>query len=117
MGVYNGDLGIIIDIDIKSELITVKFDDNRICEYGFDALDNLEHAFATTVHKSQGTEFPAVVISLFAVPEPLKYNNLLYTAITRAKELVVLVGSSTILDSMVRNINKNERYSGLKERL
>ena len=117
LGVYNGDLGIIIDIDIKSELITVKFDDNRICEYGFDALDNLEHAFATTVHKSQGTEFPAVVISLFAVPEPLKYNNLLYTAITRAKELVVLVGSSTILDSMVRNINKNERYSGLKERL
>lgn len=117
LGVYNGDLGIIIDIDFKVELITVQFDDNRICEYGFDALENLEHAFATTVHKSQGTEFPAVVISLFGVPEPLKYKNLLYTAITRAKELVVLVGSLSTLEKMVQNSNKQERYSGLKERL
>lgn len=117
LGVYNGDLGIIIDIDFKVELITVQFDDNRICEYRFDTLENLEHAFAITVHKSQGTEFPAVVISLFKVPELLKYKNLLYTAITRAKKLVVLVGSPSTLEKMVKNVNKNERYSGLKERL
>ncbi|MGI6123187.1 MAG: ATP-dependent RecD-like DNA helicase [Acetivibrionales bacterium] len=117
LGVYNGDMGIIIDIDSKEELITVCFDDNRICEYRFDRLESLEHAFAITVHKSQGTEFPAVVISLFGIPRGLICRNLLYTAVTRAKKLVVLVGNPTIMEEMVRNINERERYSGLKERL
>lgn len=117
LGVYNGDLGIIIDIDFKAELITVQFDDNRISEYRFDRLESLEHAFAVTVHKSQGTEFPAVVISLFGVPGVLIYKNLLYTAVTRAKKLVVLVGSPSTMEKMIKNTNKNERYSGLKERL
>lgn len=117
LGVYNGDLGLIIDIDLKSELITVRFDDQRTCEYRFDQLDNLEHAYAITVHKSQGSEFPAVVIPLYGVPKALTCRNLLYTAVTRAKKLVVLVGSPTTMEEMIRNINEKERFSGLKERL
>jgi len=117
LGVYNGDMGIIIDIDLKSELVTVRFDDNRICEYRFDRLENLEHAFAATVHKSQGTEFPAVIIPLLGVPKSLACRNLLYTAVTRARKLVVLVGSPAIMEEMIKNTNERERYSGLKERL
>ena len=117
LGVYNGDMGVITDIDFKAELITVRFDDNRVCEYKFDRLESLEHAFATTVHKSQGTEFPAVIISLFGVPKSLACRNLLYTAVPRAKKLVVLVGNPTIMEEMIRNTNERERYSGLKERL
>jgi exodeoxyribonuclease V alpha subunit len=117
LGVYNGDMGIVLDIDLKAELLTVRFDDNRTCEYRFDQLENLEHAYAITVHKSQGTEFPAVVIPLFSVPPALTCRNLLYTAVTRAKRLVVLVGSSSTMEAMIKNINEKERYSGLKERL
>ncbi len=117
LGVYNGDLGLIIDIDMKSELLTVRFDDQRTCEYRFDQLDNLEHAYAITVHKSQGSEFPAVIIPLYGVPKALTCRNLLYTAVTRAKKLVVLVGSPTTMEEMIRNINEKERFSGLKERL
>ncbi len=117
LGVYNGDMGIIIDIDFKAELITVRFDDNRICEYKFDRMESLEHAFAITVHKSQGTEFPAVIIPLFGVPKGLVCRNLLYTAVTRARKLVVLAGNLAIMEEMIKNINERERYSGLKERL
>ncbi len=117
LGVYNGDLGIIEDIDMKARLITVRFDDNRVSEYNFDSANNLEHAFAITVHKSQGTEFPAVVIPLFGVPKSLVCKNILYTAVTRARKLVVLVGSPATMEEMIRNINEKERYSGLRERL
>lgn len=117
LGVYNGDLGVVMDIDLKAEILTVRFDDQRSCEYRFDQLENLEHAYAITVHKSQGTEFPAVVIPLFGVPRALLCRNLLYTAVTRAKKLVVLVGSSTLMEEMIRNYHDKERYSGLKERL
>lgn len=117
LGVYNGDLGIIEDIDTKAGLITVRFDDNRVSEYDFDKIDSLEHAFAITVHKSQGTEFPAVVIPLFGVPKSLVSRKILYTAITRARKLVVLVGNPEIMEEMIRNENEKERYSGLRERL
>ena len=117
LGVYNGDLGIVIDIDEKNEILTVRFDDQRVSEYRFDQIENLEHAYAITVHKSQGTEFPVVVIPLFGVPGALKCRNLLYTAVTRAKKLVVLVGSASTMEDMVQNLNERERFSGLKERL
>jgi exodeoxyribonuclease V alpha subunit len=116
-GVYNGDTGFIMDVDPKEGILTVKYDDQRICEYDFDSLDDLEHAFALTVHKSQGSEFPAVVIPIFNVPQPLVYRNLLYTAITRARKLVVIVGNPSILERMVASRSRRERYSGLKERL
>lgn len=117
MGVYNGDTGIITYVDLKNRILTVKYDDRRICEYTFDSLDDLEHAYAITVHKSQGSEFPVVVIPLVNVPSMLVYRNLLYTAITRARELVVIVGDPGILRRMVENTNERERYSGLRERL
>ncbi|HHW23080.1 MAG TPA: ATP-dependent RecD-like DNA helicase [Clostridiaceae bacterium] len=117
LGVYNGDLGIIEDIDMKAELITVRFDDNRVAEYSFDKADSLEHAFAITVHKSQGTEFPVVVIPLSGVPKSLVCRKILYTAVTRARKLVVLVGSPEIMEEMIGNENEKDRYSGLRERL
>ena len=116
-GVYNGDTGSVLDVDLKAELLTVRFDDGRTCEYRFDALENLEHAYAVTVHKSQGSEFPAVVLPLYGVPSGLVCRNLIYTAVTRAKKLVILVGSVEVLERMVQNENERERYSGLKERL
>jgi exodeoxyribonuclease V alpha subunit len=117
LGVYNGDTGVITDVDLKNQIITVRYEDQRICEYTFDTLDNLEHAYAVTVHKSQGSEFPAVVIPLLKVPPMLVYRNLLYTAITRAKRLVVIIGNPDILRRMIEDSNERERYSGLKERL
>lgn len=117
LGVYNGDTGIITDVDLKNQVLTVKYDDQRLCEYTFDSLDDLEHAYAVTVHKSQGSEFPAVVIPLVNVPRMLVYRNLLYTAITRAKKLVVIVGDPEILRRMIGNTDERERYSALKERL
>lgn len=115
-GVYNGDTGVILDIDSKAQILTIRFDDLRTCEYAFDSLDDLEHAYAVTVHKSQGSEFPAVIIPLFAVPSALVCRNLIYTAVTRAKKLVIFVGNPFILEQMVENINEKERFSGLKER-
>jgi len=117
LGVYNGDLGVIEDIDNRAGIITVRFDDNRMAEYDFDKTDNLEHAFAITVHKSQGTEFPAVVIPLFGVPKNLVSRKILYTAVTRARKLVVLVGDPAIMEEMIRNTHERERYSGLRGRL
>ena len=85
LGVYNGDMGIIIDIDFKAELITVRFDDNRICEYKFDRMESLEHAFAITVHKSQGTEFPAVIILFWSTKGPCMQKLAIYGGNTGQK--------------------------------
>jgi len=116
-GVFNGDMGIIREIDPDRNYLTVHFDDGKIVEYDMDMLDELEHSYAITVHKSQGSEFPAVVVALSGVPPVLRQRNLLYTAITRAKKLVVLVGDIEILKQMVNNITERERYTGLKEKL
>lgn len=116
-GVFNGDMGIIREIDTENNYLTVLFDDGKLVEYDFDMLDELEHSYAITVHKSQGSEFPAVVIALSGIPPMLRCRNLLYTAITRAKHLVVLVGDIEILKQMVNNITEKERFTGLKERL
>lgn len=116
-GVFNGDMGIISGIDPEESCITVTFDDGKIVEYGFEMLEGLELSYAITVHKSQGSEFPAVVIALSGIPPMLTCRNLLYTGVTRARQLVVLVGETIILRKMVENITERKRFTGLAEKL
>ncbi len=115
-GVFNGDIGIITDVDTQSRMITVQFDD-KLIEYEFEALNNLELAYAMTVHKSQGNEFNAVLIPIYAVPSMLCYRNLLYTAVTRAKKILILVGEVSVMHRMVENNRKTLRFSALKSLL
>lgn len=116
-GVFNGDTGIILSINEQDEIITVLFDDDKIVEYSFDAFDEIEPAYAMTIHKSQGSEFPVVILPIFSGPPVLMTRNLLYTAITRAKDLVIVVGIEKVLYYMVSNDRETLRYSGLAEKL
>ncbi len=109
-GAFNGDIGIIEDIDSRGGVVTVLCEDRRVL-YTEDNLHELELAYAITIHKSQGSEFEAVVLAVSETPGPLRYRNLLYTGITRAKSLCVLVGEEDIVYQMVQNANKNIRYS------
>ena len=113
LGVFNGDIGILDKIDEAAHLLYVRFDD-KIAEYPFEGSVELEHAYAVTVHKSQGNEFEAVVMPVTGVVEQLAYRNLLYTAVTRAKKLMILVGSRNTVEKMVLNNSKAKRYSALK---
>ncbi len=115
-GIFNGDIGRISLIDKKSKMLYVQFDE-RTAEYDFETLNNLELAYATTVHKSQGNEFNAVLIPMHSVPQQLCYRNLLYTAVTRAKKILILVGEISSMKNMVMNQKKTMRYSGLKSLL
>ena len=112
-GVFNGDIGKIIKIDNKEKIVYVKFDD-KIAEYEFELLDNLELAYAVTVHKSQGNEFNAVIIPMYSVPYQLCYRNLLYTAVTRAKKILILIGEISTMNAMIQNNKKTLRYSALR---
>ncbi len=112
-GVFNGDIGILEKIDMANQLLTVNFDD-KIAKLPFESCTELEHAYAVTVHKSQGNEFPAVIIPVIGVNSLLCYRNLLYTAVTRAKDLIILTGSEETVRSMVENNKKQKRYSALK---
>ena len=116
-GLFNGDMGIIKDIDLEYETITVAFDDNKTAVYDFSSASELEMCYATTIHKSQGSEFPVIILPMYKSSPSLMYRNLLYTAVTRAKKLVILVGHKEILEQMIRNTNEIKRFSGLKERL
>ncbi len=116
-GVFNGDLGYIESIDEEDEQVTVLFDGERRACYHFNQLDELEPAYAITVHKSQGSEFPVVIIPVFWGPPMLMTRNLLYTAVTRAKELVVMVGREDYLRYMVDNNRISLRYSALDRRM
>ncbi len=109
-GAYNGDIGLIESIDARAGTMTVLCEDRRVT-YIQENLHELELAYAITIHKSQGSEFEAVVLSVAEVPKPLRYRNLLYTGVTRAKNLCVLVGEQAVLDQMVANANKNTRFS------
>lgn len=113
LGVFNGDIGILDKIDEVAHTLYIKFDD-KLAEYPFEGTSELEHAYAVTVHKSQGNEFDAVVMPVTGVVEQLAYRNLLYTAVTRAKKLIVLVGSKNTVERMVANNSKAKRYSALK---
>lgn len=116
-GVYNGDMGHIIFIDKSNNKLTVEMDDKRLIEYSLEDLDNLELAYAITIHKSQGSEFKSVIIPMFDGYKLLQTRNLLYTAITRAKENIVLVGDKNVMNNMIRNNTINSRYSNLEKRI
>ena len=112
-GIFNGDLGVIKEINNFAELMTVVFDDDKEVEYPFSILDELKHAYAVTVHKSQGSEYPAVVIPLLGGPKQLLNRNLLYTAVTRAAKCVVIVGSKKVVYEMIDNESEYSRFTGL----
>lgn len=114
---FNGDTGIIEEINDFAETITVNFDEGRMVEYSYKLLDELELAYAVTIHKSQGSEYPAVVIPLLSGSRMLMNRNLLYTAVTRAKKCVTIVGDDTTFEQMIENNSQQRRYSGLKDRL
>ena len=113
VGAYNGDLGVITEVDVSGRSVTVMMDDRRYV-YSADQLAELEPAYAVTVHKSQGSEFPVVIIPVADVPARLCYRNLLYTGVTRARKLCVLVGTGRTVQAMVRNMRQNLRFSGLR---
>lgn len=112
-GIFNGDIGVVNLILPTQESLTIVYDDREIC-YTADMLDDIDYAYAITVHKSQGSEFDAVILPLWDGPEMLYTRNLLYTAVTRAKKILIIVGSPEKLDAMVKNNYTNKRYSGLK---
>lgn len=116
-GVFNGDMGIVREINDFAETMTVEFDEGRMVEYPYKLLDELELAYAITIHKSQGSEYPAVVIPLLSGPSMLMNRNLLYTAVTRARKCVTLVGNEVTFEQMVQNTSQQKRYSGLCDRL
>lgn len=116
-GVFNGDMGMIRRINEDESNLEILFDDDRLVEYDYSILDEIEPAFAVTIHKSQGSEFPVVIMPVFQGPQVLMTRNLLYTAVTRAKKMVVLVGDEAFLHEMVYNKREALRYSGLSDKL
>ena len=117
MGVFNGDVGIIDNINLFSNELTVRFEDDKFVVYSFKEVDELEHAYAVTVHKSQGSEYPAVVLPLLDGPRMLMNRNILYTAVTRAKKCMCIVESEETFAEMVANEKEQKRYSSLARRI
>lgn len=116
MGIFNGDIGVIQSIDLFEQEMTILFDD-RTAKYDFSLLDELDHAYAVTVHKSQGSEYQTVILPAYAAPPMLLTRNLLYTAVTRASVRVIIVGREDIVETMVRNNRQSMRYTGLVHRI
>lgn len=117
MGIFNGDMGVIREINEFAELMTIEFDEGRFVDYSFKQLEELELAYAITIHKSQGSEYPAVVIPLLSGPKMLMSRNLLYTAVTRARRCVAIIGSDQTFDAMVANRMERNRYTTLDLRI
>ena len=115
-GIYNGDIGVITQIDPEQECLTVSFD-GRLAVYSFDQLLELEHAWAMTVHKAQGSEYRAVILALCPTSQMLASRDILYTAVTRAKELLILVGDDQIAYQMIDNVRQSRRYNALRVRI
>ena len=116
-GIFNGDMGVITEINEYTETVEVEFDEGRKVKYGYDMTEELELAYAITVHKSQGSEYPAVILPLLPGPKLLYNRNLLYTAVTRAKKCLMIVGSDTVFQEMIQNKNEQTRYTSLAERI
>ena len=116
-GIFNGDMGMITEINTYTETLEVEYDEKRRVRYSFDLLDELELAYAVTIHKSQGSEYPAVIIPLLRGPRQLFHRNLLYTAVTRARKCVTLVGSEETFQEMIRNADEQNRNTSLDERI
>lgn len=116
-GVYNGDMGYVTQINNADNIVQVTFDDGKVSEYTNSVLEELEHAYAITVHKSQGSEFDIVILPIIQGPPMLYTRNLLYTAITRAKKMLVIIGDKQIVDKMVDNVRNNDRSTGLEYKL
>ena len=116
-GVFNGDMGIIREINTYAEMVTVEFDECRFAEYSFKELEELELAYALTVHKAQGSEYPAVILPLLNGPRMLMNRNLLYTAVTRARSCVTIVGSPYAVNQMINNKYEQIRYTSLRQRI
>ena len=116
-GVFNGELGRIVDIDISDGAIQVKFDDEKEVWYEYSDLEQLEHAYAITVHKSQGSEFDVVIMPISQSSPMLLTRNLLYTAITRAKKLIIIIGSDKVIQFMIQNVDSKKRNTGLEYKL
>lgn len=117
LGIFNGDMGIIRTINTYEETVTVEFDEHRLVKYPYNLLEELELAYAITIHKAQGSEYPAVVIPLLQGPRQLFHRNLIYTAVTRARKCVTLVGSDAVFQQMIQNTNEQERNTSLSERI
>ncbi len=117
IGVFNGDMGTLVEVNDFDEELVVLFDDGRIVTYDYRQADNLSHAFAITVHKSQGSEYPAVVLPLYSGPRKLLSRNLLYTAVTRARQMVVVVGNLKLVNDMIDNVQVQRRFTGFTERI
>ncbi len=116
-GIFNGDMGIITEINEYTETLEVEFDESRKVKYSFDMTEELELAYAITVHKSQGSEYPAVIIPLLVGPKLLYTRNLLYTAVTRARKCLTIVGSDAVFQEMIQNKNEQARYTSLADRI
>ena len=116
-GVFNGDIGTIRRIREESSTVQVEYDEHRLVEYTFSQLDEIELAYAITIHKSQGSEYPAVLLPLLSGPKMLMNRNLLYTAVTRARKCVTILGSQEVVDGMIENENQYHRYTGLGRRI
>jgi exodeoxyribonuclease V alpha subunit len=116
-GVFNGSVGVVTELSLEDGELRVRMDDDEEVGYGFDELDELAHAYATTVHRAQGSEYPCAVIPVTTSAWLMLQRNLLYTAVTRARRLVVLVGSRRALAKAVRTVEAGRRYTGLAGRL
>ena len=117
MGVFNGDMGVVTEINEYAEYLVVEYDEHKRVQYPFSQLDELELAYAITIHKSQGSEYPAIVLPIMSGPRMLLNRNLLYTAVTRAKSCVMILGSSDTIQLMISNANEQKRFAALKDRL
>ena len=114
---FNGDTGVITSINSYTETVTVEYDEGRIVNYPFSLLDELELAYAITIHKSQGSEYPAVIIPILSGPKLLMSRNLLYPALTRAKNPVIILGSMGMVYEMIDNEDEQKRYTSLCDRI